>query len=110
MNYAEKVKKLAQKFAEAHSHYCLADDGEPADYALEWRREAVNNLHAAIDEMQSDIDRMSKDAARYRLIRLGQCFSVVDGAGDHLRDVALDEAIDAAMKARGDKNEPRREG
>lgn len=58
MNHAEKVKELAQKFAEAHSHYCNSDDGEPADYALEWRREAVNNLHAAIDEMQAEIDRL----------------------------------------------------
>lgn len=68
MNHAEKVKKLAQKLAEAHNHYCNSDDGEPADYALEWRREAVNNLHAAIDEMQAEIDRLTsrrEDALRY---------------------------------------------
>lgn len=38
----------------------------------------------------------AKDAARYRSLRRGQHWSVVDGIGDTLRAEALDAAIDAA--------------
>ena len=38
------------------------------------------------------------DAERYRLLRRGQHWSVVNGIGDTLRGEALDAAIDAAMK------------
>lgn len=37
------------------------------------------------------------DAARYRLLRRGQHWSVVDGIGEHLRADLLDAAIDAAL-------------
>jgi hypothetical protein len=38
-----------------------------------------------------------KDAARYRLLRRGQHWSVIDGIGDTLRAEALDAAIDMEM-------------
>lgn len=39
----------------------------------------------------------TKDAQRYRLLRRGQHWSVIDGIGDTLRADELDAAIDAAM-------------
>lgn len=38
------------------------------------------------------------DAQRYRLVRRGQHFSVINGIGDTLRGEALDAAADAAMR------------
>lgn len=38
----------------------------------------------------------AEDAARYRCIRRGQHWSVIDGSGNELRAEALDSAIDAA--------------
>ena len=43
-------------------------------------------------------DDVVKDAARYRCIRRGQHWSVIDGIGNELRAEALDAAIDAAIK------------
>ena len=46
----------------------------------------------------------AKDAARYRLLRRGRHWSVIDGIGnDLLRAEALDAAIDAALAAQGGK-------
>lgn len=58
MNHAERVKELAQKFAEAHSHCCSAYDGEHEECSLKWRREVEAALHAAIAEMQAELDRL----------------------------------------------------
>lgn len=43
------------------------------------------------------------DAARYRLVRRGQRWSVIDGIGNDLRAEALDAAIDAARAAQEGK-------
>ena len=43
-------------------------------------------------------DSAQEDAARYRLVRRGQNWSVVDGIGNDLRAEALDAAVDAARK------------
>jgi hypothetical protein len=43
-------------------------------------------------------DTAAKDAERYRLLRRGQHWSVVDGIGDTLRADALDAAIDAVTE------------
>ena len=43
-------------------------------------------------------DDVVKDAARYRCIRRGQHWSVIDSIGNELRAEALDAAIDAALK------------
>jgi len=40
------------------------------------------------------------DAARYREVRRGARFSVIDGQGDELRAETLDAAADAARAAR----------
>jgi len=39
----------------------------------------------------------AKDAERYRLLRRGQHWSVIDGIGDPLRSEVLDSAIDAQL-------------
>ncbi|PRG77359.1 hypothetical protein C6T69_05615 [Burkholderia multivorans] len=44
--------------------------------------------------------RMAKDAERYRLLRRGQHWSVLNGIGDTLRADELDAAIDAALAQR----------
>lgn len=41
--------------------------------------------------------RDAEDAGRYRLLKRGQHWSVIDGAGSTLRAEALDAAIDAAI-------------
>lgn len=43
-------------------------------------------------------DEQAIDAQRYRLLRRGQYWSVIDGVGDVLRTDELDIAIDAAIK------------
>jgi hypothetical protein len=45
------------------------------------------------------IDAAFGDAERYRKLRRGQHWSVVDGVGKTLRGVALDVALDAAPAA-----------
>lgn len=42
--------------------------------------------------------RDAEDAARYRLLRRGQHWSVIDGIGNDLRAEALDAAVDASRK------------
>lgn len=51
-------------------------------------------------------DDVVRDAKRYRLIRRGQHWSVVDGIGDHLRADALDSAVDRALAAAAPKSKP----
>ncbi len=44
-----------------------------------------------------------RDAERYRLIRRGQHWSVIDGSGDVLRADALDAAVDRALASQEPK-------
>ena len=47
-------------------------------------------------------DSVQEDAARYRLLRRGRHWSVIDGIGnDLLRAEALDAAVDAVLAAQG---------
>ena len=46
-------------------------------------------------------DDVAKDAWRYRLLRHGRHWSVIDGIGDELRGEVLDAAIDAAAQKGG---------
>ena len=48
---------------------------------------------------EAKTETLSKDAARYRALRRGQKWSVIDGIGDTLRGDALDAAIDAAVES-----------
>jgi len=67
-------------------------DGEykfPAPYA------AWNSWIACAKHLEEAV----KDAARYRQLRSGQKFSIVNGIGDALRAEELDTAVDAAIAA-----------
>ncbi len=71
---------------------CLARNR--ADIAMlmgKWGEEKMRSAKLRTTDM--------KDAARYRLLRIGQQWSVIDGIGDTLRDEALDAAIDKARAA-----------
>ena len=45
-----------------------------------------------------EVLRLREDAERYRMLRRGQCWSVIDGIGCELRADTLDARIDAAME------------
>jgi hypothetical protein len=76
---------------------------EPAKHGYSEHRKAlyayVRGLEqAAAPKGTSGSDAL--DAARYRLLRRGQRWSVVDGIGDTLRADELDTAIDAAISSK----------
>jgi len=48
-------------------------------------------------ELRAENEGLAKDAARYRSVRRGQHWSVIDGIGNDLRAEILDAAIDAAL-------------
>ena len=52
----------------------------------------------AIATLLAGLEALGKDAERYRLLRRGQHWSVVDGIGDTLRAEALDDAIDQKVR------------
>lgn len=112
MNHAEKVKKLVAEYGCARALFSCAENER-------------NVLHAAIDEMQAEIDRLSKDAARYRWLRneswagyncskrkpqVAQTVVFVkDGCGnvktilaEEALDAAIDEALQPEPQARGE--------
>ncbi|WP_343618763.1 hypothetical protein [Ralstonia sp.] len=62
--------------------------------------ERVREFDAA-DSLASvkDLEGKTQDAARYRQLRRGQKFSVIDGVGNDLRADELDAAVDAAIVA-----------
>ena len=79
------------------------DKRTPADAARWWSEKgggaAPYGCAAALGIALDEIDALRKDAARYRLVRRGQHWSVVDGIGNALRADELDAAIDAAIAA-----------
>ena len=54
-------------------------------------------LHPRFAAVAAERDKLMADAARYRLLRRGQSFSVINGIGDVLRADALDASLDAVM-------------
>ena len=62
-------------------------------------QQCVTEVLTAHPSQQEDDER---DAARYRLLRRGQHWSVIDGIGNTLRAETLDTAIDAMSAAQGD--------
>jgi hypothetical protein len=49
------------------------------------------------DELRAQVEAVQRDAERYRIVRRGQHWSVINGIGDELRGEELDAAI-AAIK------------
>lgn len=75
-------------------------EGEVAQ-AHEARRAAqaqLDDFKAALTKAEHEVEQLRPGAERYRLLRRGQHWSVINGIGDALRDEALDAAIDAARK------------
>jgi hypothetical protein len=62
--------------------------------------EVAAELNCAEDNevLLAEIASLKKDAERYRMLRRGQHWSVIDGIGNTLRADGLDAAIDAVMK------------
>lgn len=58
----------------------------------------LDYLIELIDAQQARIAELEQYAARYREVRRGQHWSVIDGIGSDLRADELDAAIDAAMQ------------
>ena len=63
----------------------------------------LSQYHGAV--MRIAAETLAKDADRYKMLRRGQKWGVIDGIGDTLRGDALDAAIDAAIESynAGDK-------
>jgi len=59
----------------------------------------VTRLADALAQRDAEIARLRADAARYRIVRRGQKWSVIDGIGNTLRAEELDAAADAAIAA-----------
>jgi hypothetical protein len=60
---------------------------------------AVQLYQTTSQPAQTALTDDARDAARYRLLRRGQHWSVIDGIGDILRSEKLDATIDAALAA-----------
>jgi len=58
----------------------------------------VAALKSRADALAARVAELEKDAGRYRLLRRGQKWSVIDGIGTVLRAEELDAAIDSAME------------
>jgi hypothetical protein len=61
---------------------------------------ADDNCHLKLNT-PPDPEGLRRDAERYRILRRGQTWSVVNGIGDTLRAHQLDSSIDAAIAAQG---------
>jgi len=72
--------------------FLFADNGRPAGL---WACEYCGHKFVPIDLA------MEREAERYRALRRGQHWSVVDGIGDLLRAEALDDAVDKVLSDSG---------
>ena len=74
--------------------------GDKSPFAKQALKLADDAIAAPAHPSQQEDDE--RDAARYRLLRRGQHWSVIDGIGNTLRAETLDTAIDAMSAAQGD--------
>ncbi len=73
------------------------DWSSKAEKAIEEVEAEVSKLLADLDRVTRERDEALKDARRYRMVRRGQHWSVINDIGDTLRGEELDAAIDAAL-------------
>lgn len=66
-------------------------------YVIMWDQNRIIDPDADTLEMHPVHIQNARDAARYRLLRRGQHWSVVNGIGDTLRAEGLDSEIDARL-------------
>ena len=71
---------------------------KPDIFEATYTRAALASAPAQPVAEPANADSVLEDAARYRLVRRGQHWSVIDGIGNDLRAEALDTAVDAASK------------
>lgn len=97
------IEKLREKF---ENHF--GNDAERLE-----RNTDGDYVHPAIQFCWVDgwlacakhLEESVKDAARYRQLRRGQKFSIINGIGDVLRAEELDAAVDAAIAATTGEND-----
>ena len=85
-----------------HLHYTCDISMTEANLLIDYMNREENaraEFIAERDEALRELAEARKDAARYRLLRRGQHWSVINGIGDTLRAGELDATIDAAMAA-----------
>ena len=70
------------------------------------REAALNCVDVLWEAARASEDSVQEDAARYRLLRRGQHWSVIDGIGNELRAEALDAATDSARAAQKEEEKP----
>ena len=80
-----------------HARYGLRERFDELNQAMSDAGEQLNGitLLGAVQALIAERDALRKDGERYRKIRRGQHWSVIDGIGDALRCEALDAAVDA---------------
>ena len=88
---------IAEKLRAAYQ-----DDTDPLCWSA---ADEIDRLQAAMqhekdvaEAYKAEAEAMRKDADRYRILRRGQHWSVINGIGDELRANDLDAAINAVMK------------
>ena len=69
---------------------------------LERAADALAQRDAEIARLQAALTERDADAERYRMVRRGQKWSVIDGIGNTLRAEELDAAADAAIAAQSE--------
>ena len=57
----------------------------------------LDDRDKTIDRLRAEVEALRADAGRYRYLRRGQHWSIINGIGDELRAETLDAAIDAAI-------------
>lgn len=96
----EDLDKIAQTTGSDDPCRPFLKEGETAADALIRIQKEVTALRNVAMQQWADRSVCDKeDAARYRLLRRGQHWSVIDGIGDTLRGDVLDAAIDKALAA-----------
>ena len=100
--FAEDWTALTQHAEAQHAIDCM--DAEIARLTAERDAAlaATEAFRVSLAYSETERDAALADARRYRNLRRGQKWSVIDGGGDILRADALDATIDAALAATGE--------
>lgn len=73
------------------------------DHRNDEATETERMLRAELSAAHERIKELEQDARRYRLVRCGQHWSVINGIGETLRAEELDGAVDAALAQSGEQ-------